>query len=123
MSMHLNIFAHLVLSNAGNDIVVQAGDGLITVELQNLSAGRALFKTRPVSHERMRLVRDIQARLTGSNQCLEFRIADRMIAKLGVGARSSIASRLLGLRPLEIRPFEMLLAIIKSYYGLLAKKR
>jgi hypothetical protein len=121
MHASLDIFARLVVSVAGNDIIVRAADGLITVELPNLRTGRALLKTWPVRSEGVKLIEGAQATLADSGQRLEFQMAGRAIAKLGIGVRPGLASWLLGLRPLEIRPLQMLLALTSSNHVLASK--
>ena len=114
MSTPLDIFARLVVSVARHDIVVRADDGLIIVELPNLRTGRVLLKTWSVRREGVKLLEGAQAKLADSDLRLEFRMAGRMIARIGMGVRPSLASRLLGLRPLEIRPLQLLLAMMGS---------
>jgi hypothetical protein len=121
MHAPLDIFARLVVSVAGNDIIVRADDGLITVELPNLRTGRALLKTWPVRREGVKLIEGAQAKLADSGQRLEFQMAGRAIVKLGIGVRPGLASWLLGLRPLEIRPLQMLLALTSSNLVLASK--
>jgi hypothetical protein len=115
MPTPLDIFARLEVLVAGNDILVRADDGLIIIELPDLRAGRALLKMGPVRYERVKLIERMQAKLAGSDLRMEFRVTGRMIARLGIGVRPGIASWLFGLRPLEIRPLQMLLATMSNH--------
>ncbi len=94
---------------------VRADGRLITIEIATLRTGHALLKTWRSRHGRGKLPGKVMAMLVDRDLQLEFRLNDRMIARLGVGVRPSLSSWLLGLSPLELRPMQMLWAIVSRH--------
>ena len=111
MAKPLDITTDLCVSIAGNTLNVQADGRLITLALPNLQAGRELCKTWRSNHDRGNWFGGVMALLAHGDLQLEIQLRGRIIARLGVGVRPSLASWLLGLRPLELRPLQMILAI------------
>ena len=111
MAKPLDIYARLIVSTVGHQINVHADGRLIIIELPSLPAGRELFKLWRSRHERGKFLGAVRAMMTHRDLQLEFHLSNRMIARLGVGTRPGLASWLLGLNPLELRPMQMLLAI------------
>jgi hypothetical protein len=107
-----DIFARLAVVVEGHDFSVQAADGEILIELPDLRAGWALLRMWPIRRKRAKIIELVQAVLTTCGLRLEFRLADTTIAVPGTGVRRSLISRVFGLKPLELRPLQMLLAII-----------
>ena len=107
----LEIFAQLAVSIDGHEFSVQSNDGVaINIELPNLSTGWALFKQRPTRRQRAMLLNQLQAGLLACGSRLEFRIAGRTVATLGASKSSGLSSAILGLRPLQLFPFQIILA-------------
>ena len=111
MAKPLDITTDLCVSIAGNTLNVQANGRLITLALPNLQAGRELCKTWRSHHDRGNWFGGVMALLAHGDLQLEIQLSGRMIARLSVGVRPSLASWLLGLRPLELRPLQMIQAI------------
>ena len=107
----LEIFAQLAVSIDGHEFSVQSDDGVaINIELPNLSTGWALFKQRPARRQRAWLLNQLQAGLLACGSRLEFRIAGRTVATLGTSNPSGLSSAILGLRPLQLFPSQIILA-------------
>lgn len=114
-SNSLEIFARLAVSVAGHEYSVLSDDGVgIKIELPNLRAGWALFKVRPAGRQRKKLLELIQAGLITSGLQLEFRLAGRTVAMLGDAGRPGLVEAILGLGPLQLRPWHLLRAIKNS---------
>ncbi|NOT61182.1 MAG: hypothetical protein HOP19_13265 [Acidobacteria bacterium] len=107
----LEIHAQLAVSMEGHDFLVQTDDGVgINIELPNLRAGWALFKQRPARRQRTKLLNHLQTGLHACGSQLKFRIAGRTVAALGTGDSAGLTSTILGLRPLQIFPYQIILA-------------
>ena len=107
----LEIYAQLAVSMAGHEFSVQSDDNAgINIELPNLSAGWALFKQRPARRQRATLLNHLQAGLLACGSHLKFRIAGRTVATLGAGNPAGLTSAILGLRPLQLFPAQIILA-------------
>lgn len=107
----LEIFAQLAVSMEGHEFSVQSDEGVaINIELPNLSAGWALFKQRPTRHQRGQLLNYLQTGLLACGSRLQFRIAGRTVATLGTGNPAGLTSTILGLRPLQLFPYQIILA-------------
>jgi hypothetical protein len=107
----LEISAQLAVLVAGHEFSVRSVDGgVINIELPNLSAGWALFKQRPARRQRARLLNQLQGGLLACGSRLDFRIAGRTVATLGTGNQTGLISAILGLRPLQLLPAQIIRA-------------
>ena len=107
----LEIYAQLAVSVEGHEFSVKSDEGAgINIELPNFSAGWALFKQRPARRQRATLLNQLQAGLLACGSRLEFRIAGRAVATLGTGNPAGLSSAILGLRPLQLFPYQIILA-------------
>ncbi len=107
----LEIHARLAFSIEGHEFLVQTDDGAgINIELPNVRAGWALFKQRPARRQRAMLLNQLQAGLLACGSRLEFRIAGRTVATLGTSNPTGLSSAILGLRPLQLFPSQIILA-------------
>ena len=113
----LEIHAQLAVSIEGHEFLVQTDDGTgINIELPNLQTGWALFKQRPARRQRGQLLKHLQHGLHACGSLLEFRIAGRTVATLGAGNSAGLTSTILGLRPLQLFPYQIILACGNSLF-------
>ena len=111
-SHSLEVFARLAVSVAGYEVSVLSDDGIgIKIELPNLRVGWAVFKQCPARRQRKKLLELIQAGLLASGLRLEFRLAGQTVAMLGNAGRPGLVAAILGLGPLQLRPWHLLQAI------------
>ncbi len=107
----LEIHAQLAVLMEGHEFLVQTDGGAsINIELPTLSAGWALFKQRPTRRQRGQLLSYLQTGLLACGSRLEFRVAGRTVARLGTGNPAGLTSSILGLRPLQLFPSQIILA-------------
>ncbi|MFN0122367.1 MAG: hypothetical protein ACKV2V_17880 [Blastocatellia bacterium] len=107
----LEIYAQLAVSVAGHEFSVQSDAGTgIRIELPNLSAGWTLFRQRPARRLRATLLNQLAAGLLACGSRLEIRLAGRTVAALGTGNSAGLTSAMLGLRPLQLFPAQIILA-------------
>ena len=107
----LALSARLVLSFGNDDFLVNAANDRIVVDLPSWRAGLAILRLPPVRGEWEQLFTQTQRGLTVADLRVQFRLAGRIVARLGIEARPGIVSRLLGLGPLELRPLQLLLSM------------
>lgn len=101
----------LVMVQMGGDssIRVEALGDRIVIELPSLREGIAIFRRLPGGGRgRRALIVPIHERLVDAGLGLEVRIGSAAIGRLGVGARSNLVGRLLGIAPMEIIPAGLL---------------
>jgi hypothetical protein len=112
----LEIFAQLAVSVGEHEFSVHSVDGaVINIELPNVSAGWALLKQRPARRQRARTFHRLQMGLLAYGSRLEFRIAGRTVATLGTSNPTGVWSAILGLRPLQLFPAQIILAWGKNF--------
>jgi hypothetical protein len=100
-----------VLSLGNDDFLVNAAEDKIVVHLPSWRAGLAVMRFQSARGGWSRLLTQIQRGLTVADLRVQFRLAGRIVARLGIEARPGILSRLLGLGALELRPFQLLLSV------------
>ncbi len=107
----LEIYAQLAVSFEGHEFSVKTDDGAgINIELPNLQTGWALFKQRPARRQRATLLNHLQTGLLACGSHLKFQIAGRTVATLGMGGPAGLSSTILGLQPLQLFPYQIILA-------------
>ncbi len=99
----LDVVGQLMVEMGGSSARVEARCDTIVVELPGLRDGLAILKGWPGGRGRRRAIGGIHDGLTSAGLSLEIKVGSRTVARLGVGARAGVVSRLLGLAPLEVR--------------------
>jgi hypothetical protein len=100
--------ARLVLSLENDDFLVNAADDKIVVDLPSWRAGLAVMRCQSARGGWSQLLTKVQRGLTVADLQMQFRLAGKIVARLGTDTRPGIVSRLLGLGPLELRPLQLL---------------
>ena len=107
----LALSARLVLSLEDDQFLVNAKDGAIVVDLPSLRAGLAVMRLQLVRGGWGQLFTQAQRGIAGVNLSVQFRLAGKIVARLGADTRPGIVSRLFGLGPLELQPLQLLLSV------------
>lgn len=103
MPSALDVVGQLILEMDGASARVEARGDTIVVELASLRAGYSILKRLPGGRGRDGAIRRIHEGLIGAGLTIRIRVGPKQIGRLGVGARAGLASRLLGVDPLEIQ--------------------
>jgi hypothetical protein len=102
MPSALDVVGQLMVEMGGTSARVEAQGETIVVELPGLRAGFSILKHWPGGPGRGAAIRRIHQGLTAAGLRLEVRVGSRTVGLLGVGARAGLASRILGVAPLQI---------------------
>lgn len=102
MPSAFDVVGNLMLEMGGASARVQARGDTIDVELPSLRAGFSILRRWPGGRGRRESIRRIHEGLIGAGLGLRIRVGPEVIGRLGVGARAGLASRLLGVGPLQI---------------------
>ena len=110
----LEIIGNLAVEMGGDGSArVEARGDSIVVELPSLRAGLAALKRWPGGRGgRAASIRRVHDGLVAAGLTLDVRVGPKRFARLGVGARPNLASRVLGLGPMEV-----------GLVGLISRKR
>jgi len=108
----LALSARLVLSLENDDFLVDATDDKIVVDLPSWRAGLAVMRLQRRRGGWKQLFTQAQHWIPVANLSVRFRLAGRIVARLGSDTQPGIVSRLLGLGPLELRPLQLLLSML-----------
>ena len=103
MASALDVVGNLMLEMGDASARVEARGDTIDVELPSLRAGYSILRRWPGGRGRREAIRRIHEGLIGAGLGLRIRVGPEVIGRLGVGARAGLASRLLGVDPLEIQ--------------------
>ncbi len=98
----LDVVGDLMLEMGDASARVEARGDTIDVELPSLRSGYAILRRWPGGRGRRETIRRIHEGLLGAGLGLRLRVGPDVVGRLGVGARAGLASRLLGVDPLEI---------------------
>ncbi len=99
----LEIVGQLMVEMGGSSARVEAKDDTIVVELPGLRDGLSILNRWPGGRGRRQAIRRIHNGLSMAGLALDVKVGPRTVARLGVGSRAGVVSRLLGLAPLEVR--------------------
>ena len=110
MPIALDVIGRLMLEMGGVSARVEALGDTIVVELPGVRDGYAILRRWPRGRGRRDAIRRLHEGLIGAGLRLRVRVGPRLVGRLGVGARAGLASRLLGVGPLEIDVDGMLAA-------------
>lgn len=103
--------ARLVLSLGNDDFLVNAIDDQVVVDLPSWRAGLALLRLQPARGRRAHFLAQAQQEIAAADLRVQFRLAGRTVARLGLKTQTRLLSRLLGLGLLELRPLQLLLSV------------
>ena len=98
----LDIVGRLMVEMGDGSARVECLGDSIVVELPSLRAGRSILRQWP-GGRRLETIRRVHEGLTAAGLTLRVDVGRRTVGLLGLGARSGLSSRLLGLGPLELR--------------------
>ncbi len=100
----LDVVGRLMVEMGGDASArVEARGDTIVVELPSFRAAFAILKRWPGARGRRETIRGIHQALMGAGLALRVQVGPATVGLLGVGAKARLASRLLGLDPLEIK--------------------
>ncbi|MFO8100039.1 MAG: hypothetical protein R6T83_10535 [Salinibacter sp.] len=115
MALPIEVLADLQLAVDGEDIAIQGDGDHIVVDLPSLRAGRRLVSSGPFALGRRSDQMDrLHQALDLSGIAVEVRLQGESIARLGKGARPGLLSQALNLGPVEIRPTQPLLQVLRT---------
>ena len=103
MPSALDVVGQLMLEMGDASARVEARGDTIVVELPSLRAGYSILRRWPGGRGRRDAIRRIHEGLVGAGLGLRIRVGPEAVGRLGVGAHAGLASRLLGVGPLEIQ--------------------
>ncbi len=103
MAHALEVVGRLMVEMGDAPVRVEALGDAIAVELPSLRAGYSILKRWPGGRGRGEAIRRIHEALIGAGLRLIVRVGPKTVALLGVGARSGLASRILGIGPMELK--------------------
>ncbi len=104
MANALDVVGKLMVEMGGDGSArVEARGDTVVVELPSFRVGSALLKRWSRGRGRGETIASIHRGLVGAGLALRLQVGPRTVALLGVGARANLASRLLGLGPLEVK--------------------
>ena len=109
----LEVVGRVMVEMGGSSARVEAMGDRIVVEWPNLRAGYSSMGRYSKGPGRGEAIRRIHDALEGAGLSLEVIAGGRTVGRLGVGARAGLASRMLGLGPLEI----LLGGVLGSFRG------
>jgi hypothetical protein len=89
-------------------ILVTAEHDAILVDLPRRQLGLGALRSSGRRAHREKVLQRMQATLQLADLTVHFRLMGRIVGRLGTGARPGVLSWVLGVRPLEIRPAEVL---------------
>jgi len=100
----------------GHDTFLLTGAGdTILVDLPRWRLGLTTLRRSGGRAQREKALQRVHRALELADLTVHFRLRKRDVARLGARARPGLLSRALGVRPLEIRPIEML-AVITAWW-------
>ncbi len=102
MPRTLDVVGQLMLEMGDASARVEARGDTIVVELPSLRVGYSILKRWPGGRGRRDAIRRIHEGFIGAGLGLRIRVGRRVVGRLGVGAQAGLASRLLGVDPLEV---------------------
>ena len=103
MANALDVLGELMVEIGDSSVRVEARGDTIVVELPSLRAGYAILRRSPGGRGRGRTIRRVHDGLAGAGLRLEVRVGPSTIGVMGLGARSGLISRLLGVAPMEVQ--------------------
>jgi hypothetical protein len=98
----LEVVGQMMVEMGGGSTRIEALGDRIVVELSSLGAGIGSFRGVLAGNDRAEAIRRIDQALRGAGLSLEVVVGGRVVGRLGEGARAGLASKLLGLGPLEL---------------------
>lgn len=114
MSTPLDVSAWLSLTDEnGNEISVSAENEIITVMLPNLWIVRPILRQFTNRRQRNCMIENVHSGLKHTDLMIEFRIANRVIALIGPHSRPGFISRIVGVGPVELKIFPILLSLFE----------
>ena len=110
MPSALDVVGQLMVEMGGDgSIRIECRGETIVVELPSLRSGLGLLKRWPGSRgQRQMAIKRVHEGLNDAGLTLVAQVGSAVIGRLGRGAKAGLASRLLGLAPMEISPSGLL---------------
>ena len=108
LQLPLDIVGEVQASLNGAAILVSAEHDTILVDLPRRWIGLRTLRRSGRRAHREEMLQRMQAALQLAALAVHFRLMGRIVGRLGTGARPGVLSWVLGVRPLEIRPAEVL---------------
>ncbi len=103
MTSALDVVGRLMVEMGGASAEVEARGDTIVVVLPGLRAGYSILRRWPGGRGRREAIRRIHDGLIVAGLRLEVKVGPRTVGLLGLGARAGVASRLLGVDPMELK--------------------
>ena len=114
MSDALDVSARLSLTNEnGKEILVSAEKEIITVMLPSLWFAHTMLAQFTDRCQRIWLMENVYGGLKHADLMIEFRIADRLIARIGPDSFPGFVSRIVGFGSVELKILPILLSLLK----------
>jgi len=114
MNAPLDVSGKLSLTDEnGKEISVSAEKEIITVTLPSLWVGRPMLRQLSKRRQRTWMVENVYGGLKHVDLLIEFRIANKIIARVGPQTHSGLIARMLGFGPVELKIVPILLSLLK----------
>lgn len=114
MNAPLDVSAQLSLTDQnGKEISLSAEKEIITVTLPSLWVGRPMLRQLSNRRQRTWIMENVYGGLKHVDLMIEFRIANKVIARIGPQTHSGLIARMLGLGPVELKIVPILLSLFK----------
>lgn len=103
MPVALDVVGQVLIEMGGDSTRIEGRGDRIIVELPNLKAGMSYFRRFARQAGGHEVIHRVHQGLVGAGLTLEVTVGGSTVGLLGTAARSGLASRLLGLGPMEVR--------------------
>ncbi len=108
----VDVFGQLSATAEGSKQFQLEGRGdAIVVKLPDLATGRVLARQTSGRARRLSAIRKLHASLQLTDLRLQILVADTLVAHLGPDSGTTLLSTLLGLGPLKLKPWSLLVAM------------
>jgi hypothetical protein len=103
MPVALDVVGQVLVEMGGDSAQIEAQGDRIIVRLPSLRVGTSYLRRFARGAGGPEAIRRVHQGLVGAGLTLEVIVGNATVGVLGAGARSGLASRLLGLGPMEVR--------------------
>ena len=115
MHVPLHVAGQVQARCADETVVLSAARDTITVDLPNVRTGLAALKGAGGRRRQAQAITRASGLLGMTDLTVRVRVAGATLAMLGASARPGVLSRLLGVRPLEVR-LSWVLSLLKTLW-------